>query len=492
MALSEFALIEQYFASQTTQRSDVTLGIGDDAALLRLEEDRQLVTASGSTYTDAGYPEDPSPALGRNALAAALLNLAASGARPQWTTLALSLPAADEQWLESFSKVFFELANRLGLQLIGGDVTRGPGRATVGVHGTVAAGTAIPQRGAELGDGVFLLGGHQPGAVSDDQITRLVNCASELSGIARSATPCWDISGDGVQARDGKSEARPQHQPRDDSPDGYGLRVLIPPGREEELRRRCETHGCPIVFVGNAADGPSDPTHLLTAMTNRPDPPTDEHELLVRARDLAGATLGELASRLGETVPTQPRHAKGWLGQLVEKLLGASAGPRPVPDFTHLGVELKTLPVSRAGKPRESTYICSVPLTDTLGLTWDGSNVRRKLARVLWMPVEADPEIPWEQRRLGSPLLWSPDQEQETVLRIDWEELMEMVCLGQLDSITAHHGVCLQIRPKAANARALSWGTDADGHRVRTLPRGFYLRTRFTESLLARHFARSE
>ena len=75
------------------------------------------------------------------------------------------------------------------------------------------------------------------------------------------------------------------------------------------------------------------------------------------------------------------------------------------------------------------------------------------------------------------------------MLRTDWEELMEMVCLGQLHLITAHHGVCLQIRPKAADSQARRWGTGESGDRELTLPRGFYLRPGFTRTILSRHYA---
>ncbi|MEE9551845.1 MAG: DNA mismatch repair protein MutH, partial [Gammaproteobacteria bacterium] len=147
-------------------------------------------------------------------------------------------------------------------------------------------------------------------------------------------------------------------------------------------------------------------------------------------------------------------------------------------------VELKTLPLNQNGKPRESTYVCTVALTDNQDLQWASSLVKRKLSRVLWVPVEADPGIPLPARRVGTAVLWSPDNEQETVLRQDWEELMEMVTMGELEQITAHHGRYLQIRPKAANAKVLRAGIDNKGDKIMTLPRGFYLRAIFTRQII--------
>jgi DNA mismatch repair protein MutH len=218
-------------------------------------------------------------------------------------------------------------------------------------------------------------------------------------------------------------------------------------------------------------------------------PPTTEAQLVARARAMAGRALGEVAEELGLPAPGTPVGAKGWAGQLVERLLGASAGSLPEPDFQRIGVELKTIPVGADGRPRESTYVCVVPLDDAGSPHWAESNVRRKLARVLWVPVEAGPDIPIVARRLGSALLWSPDSEQESALRADWEELMDLVCLGRVGEISARQGTCLQIRPKAADSRARRWGTDETGERIRTLPRGFYLRASFTAAVLARHYA---
>ncbi len=219
-------------------------------------------------------------------------------------------------------------------------------------------------------------------------------------------------------------------------------------------------------------------------------PPRSEDELLARATEIAGATLAALAERQAAAVPADNRRAKGWAGQLIEACLGASAGSRSEPDFQLIGVELKTIPVSAGGEPRESTYVCSVPLAgDAASGGWQGSNVQRKLARVLWMPIVADPSTAPGDRVLGWPLLWSPSPQEESALRIDWQELMDMVCLGELESISAHHGTCLQIRPKAADSRARRWGIGESGEQVRTLPRGFYLRPSFTRAILARHYA---
>ena len=218
-------------------------------------------------------------------------------------------------------------------------------------------------------------------------------------------------------------------------------------------------------------------------------PPASEAELLSRASELAGRSLGEIAHRFRLKVPANTLRAKGWTGTLLETALGATAASKPEPDFQRIGVEMKTIPVDAQGRPRESTYVCIVPLIDHGSVNWEASNVRLKLHRVLWVPVEAADGIEVTDRRIGTSLLWTPSPEEEAGLKADWEELMDMVCLGELSRITAHHGTWLQIRPKAANARARRLGIEDSGAPVPTLPRGFYLRPGFTEGVLRRHYA---
>lgn len=214
----------------------------------------------------------------------------------------------------------------------------------------------------------------------------------------------------------------------------------------------------------------------------------NEQELFTQAQNLAGLTLETIANKHQVKVPTTLQHDKGWIGQLIEKELGATAGSEPIPDFPLLGVELKTLPVDQTGKAKESTFICSISLLDIQQDTWHTSLAYQKLKRILWIPIEATPTIAIASRRIGTPLLWSPNPEEEAILKQDWEELTNKLVLGQIDEINARQGKYLQIRPKAANARALCRGIGEYGQTILTLPRGFYLRTSFTNQLLKKYF----
>ncbi len=213
-------------------------------------------------------------------------------------------------------------------------------------------------------------------------------------------------------------------------------------------------------------------------------PPQTEQELMLRMTELAGRTLFQLANEIDCTVPKNLMHNKGWVGQLLEVYLGASAGNLSEPDFQNLGIELKTMPLTQAHTPKETTFVCVVPLFNHTNLLWQDSCVFHKLSRVLWLPIEADPNIALAKRKVGQGFIWSPSEKEMDNLKEDWEEFMELICMGQVETITAHRGEHLQIRPKAANASALTVGIGNKGQKKQTLPRGFYLRTSFTHHIL--------
>lgn len=216
--------------------------------------------------------------------------------------------------------------------------------------------------------------------------------------------------------------------------------------------------------------------------------PESEAELLSLTQDIAGRSLSELAQRINWEVPPDLKRNKGWIGQLLECILGTTAGNLSEPDFQHLGIELKTIPLSAENKARETTYVCTVPLLEHIGLQWENSCVFKKLQKVLWLPIETDPTLELGQRKVGQGFLWSPSEDELDILQTDWEEFMELISLGQVETITAHLGEYLQIRPKAANASVVTTGIGRNGLRKQTLPRGFYLRTLFTNQILQSQF----
>lgn len=217
--------------------------------------------------------------------------------------------------------------------------------------------------------------------------------------------------------------------------------------------------------------------------------PQSESELLAKARWLAGFRLGEIAEMLEMPVPPDLKRDKGWVGQLIETALGANAGSKAEQDFAHLGIELKTIPINAQGEPLETTFVSLAPLVQNHGITWQTSHVKHKLQKVLWIPVEGSRQIPLAERHIGQPILWQPSIEQERQLQQDWEELMELIVLGQFHKINATLGEVLQLRPKGKNNKALTQAVDAKGNSIQSLPLGFYLRKQFTREILQQFLA---
>lgn len=212
--------------------------------------------------------------------------------------------------------------------------------------------------------------------------------------------------------------------------------------------------------------------------------PQTLEQLLAQAQSIAGLTFGELADELHIPVPIDLKRDKGWVGMLLETALGATAGSKAEQDFSHLGVELKTLPINAEGYPLETTFVSLAPLVQNSGVKWENSHVRHKLSCVLWMPIEGSRHIPLRERHIGAPIFWKPTAEQERQLKQDWEELMDLIVLGKLDQITARIGEVMQLRPKGANSRSVTKGIGKNGEIIDTLPLGFYLRKEFTAQIL--------
>ncbi|MCM2131880.1 thiamine-phosphate kinase [Larsenimonas rhizosphaerae] len=170
-ALGEFDLIKRCFVRALGSRdadgyarheqdaAGVVLGPGDDGAVLAPRPDHQLVVSADTSNVGVHFPADaPADAIGHRALAVNLSDLAAMGAVPRWYTLALTLPDADAEWLDDFASGLHRLADRHGITLVGGDVTRGPLSISITVMGEVPAGELISRHGARPGDVLAVTG----------------------------------------------------------------------------------------------------------------------------------------------------------------------------------------------------------------------------------------------------------------------------------------------------------------------------------------------
>ena len=153
---SEFDLIRRYF---THPARHTVLGVGDDAALIRLRRGMELAVSTDMLVGGRHFFHDADPQrLGHKALAVNLSDMAAMGATPRWVTLSVALPRVDARWLRRFSAGFMRLARAHGVDLVGGDTTRGPLNMCIQVMGEVPTAQAPRRDGARAGDDVWVSG----------------------------------------------------------------------------------------------------------------------------------------------------------------------------------------------------------------------------------------------------------------------------------------------------------------------------------------------
>jgi thiamine-monophosphate kinase len=153
---SEFEIIARYFSRPAR---NAVLGVGDDAALLAPSPGMELAVSTDLLLEGRHFARGADARLlGHKALAVNLSDMAAMGATPRWATLGIALPQADEAWLAAFSAGFYALADRFGVDLVGGDTTRGPLALCVTILGEVPAGQALRRDGARPGDDLWVSG----------------------------------------------------------------------------------------------------------------------------------------------------------------------------------------------------------------------------------------------------------------------------------------------------------------------------------------------
>lgn len=153
---SEFNLVTRYFTRPTP---GAVAGVGDDCALLAPAPGMQLAVSSDMLLEGRHFSPQDSPAgIGHKSLAVNLSDLAAMGATPRWATLSIALPGIDETWLQAFSRGFFRMADAHGIELVGGDTTRGALTIAITVIGEVLPGQALRRDGARPGDEVWVSG----------------------------------------------------------------------------------------------------------------------------------------------------------------------------------------------------------------------------------------------------------------------------------------------------------------------------------------------
>jgi thiamine-monophosphate kinase len=293
--VGEFELIERHFVRPMRHAA---LGPGDDCALFTVAAGQQLAVSSDMLVEGRHFLSTVQPdRLGHKALAVNLSDLAACGAEPLAFTLALALPRIDEAWVAQLARGLHVLADRHGIDLVGGDLTAGPVNLCVTVMGQVPVGQALLRSGARPGDRVWVSGtlgdarlalevfrGHAALAVEDfEAVRRAMECPEPrialglaLRGLATSAIDLSDgLLGDlghvlqrsGVGAelelpalpRSTVLAAQPrtmQHECLLRGGDDYELLFTAPPEHDDAVRLAGERAGVSVTPIGRVRAEP--------------------------------------------------------------------------------------------------------------------------------------------------------------------------------------------------------------------------------------------
>lgn len=290
----EFDLIDLIRMRTAAARADVTLGIGDDAALLAPPAGHELALAIDTLVEGVHFPVGTIPAdIGWKALAVNLSDLAAMGATPAWAVLALTMPQVERSFVEGLADGFAQLARQHHLALVGGDTTQGPLSISVAVHGFVPVGQALLRSGARAGDSLFVTGtlGDAAGALYCrgrtgenvralrsrlDRPTPRVAAGQALRGIAHAAIDVSDglladlahicrASGKGavVQAASLPQSSAlravfDRETARDfalTGGDDYELCFSVPSARAGEVTATMARLGCGVACIGRVVEG---------------------------------------------------------------------------------------------------------------------------------------------------------------------------------------------------------------------------------------------
>ena len=213
--MSEFNLIQKYF-SRPIRHTD--LGVGDDAALIKVADGMQLVVSTDMSVAGTHFFHDAAAYdIGWKSLAVNVSDMAAMGAQAKWATLAIALPEVNEAWLTEFSRGFFACADVFNIDLIGGDTTKGSLNISVSIMGELPIGQALRRDGAKVGDDIWVSGtlgsaalvlAHLQGKIKLDNDVLQANIHALCRPMPRAAlglalrgiaTSCIDIS-DGLLA----------------------------------------------------------------------------------------------------------------------------------------------------------------------------------------------------------------------------------------------------------------------------------------------------
>ena len=152
----EFSLIDKYFNLHKTK---AYRGIGDDAALIKKDTNYLWAISTDMLNENTHFFQNTDPFnLGWKALAVNISDIYAMGGVPKFALLAIALPKIKAGWMEEFSNGLFSCAKKYGVELIGGDTTKGPLSISICILGEVLKKNALLRSNAKKEDDIWVTG----------------------------------------------------------------------------------------------------------------------------------------------------------------------------------------------------------------------------------------------------------------------------------------------------------------------------------------------
>lgn len=294
--MDEFDLIERYFKTGMPRRSEVLLGIGDDAACLDIPKGQSLLVSTDTLVSGVHFlPEWDAYDIAYRSVLVNISDIVAMAAEPCWLTLALTLPAPDTAWLAGFAKGLREVLSTWNIALVGGDTTCGPLAITLTLMGLAPASQIVKRSGAKPKDVILVSDPLGAAALAIHTLSQEVDPADRAVMMQALLHPCIrrelvpflrqyasaaiDIS-DGLSAdlnhicqASGvgaciQEEALPLHPllqkyaPNEawalalGGGDDYGLCFTVPPSQQESLTKALKSAGLVCYPVGFIEETP--------------------------------------------------------------------------------------------------------------------------------------------------------------------------------------------------------------------------------------------
>lgn len=212
-------------------------------------------------------------------------------------------------------------------------------------------------------------------------------------------------------------------------------------------------------------------------------------QLLRRLDDLHGMPFGQLATQVGvKWNPKGPASNKSFAGDVVQSALGEGRNSSKNRDLHNFGLEIKTIPIGLERKVIWNTKICGLNYAEVLDRDWESSHVYHKMRTTLFVPVVKRTNTDWNEWYMWGSFIWLPTEDDEAVLKADYEAVRALVKEKKLDAITSKQhpkGPCKVLIPNTGGQDSSDMQAfEMEGETAESKRRAWFLHKSFTQRLV--------